>query len=164
MFISQLYLCSKHPLGGADVWYQRILDLHPFLGKIFNSLPTGVYICDAEERIVFINDAAAAIDGLETTEVIGKKIYQVYDEHESAMRKVLSEKQDVDLFVQIYSEGKTINQICDGFLIQLDGEIAGACSLSTTPTSLEKPSKVSRLSSIALLQLTPQFLMLSAIL
>ncbi len=109
---------------------KEFLDLHPFLGKIFNSLPTGVYICDAEERIVFINDAAAAIDGLETTEVIGKKIYQVYDEHESAMRKVLSEKQDVDPFLCKYTlEGKTINQICDGFLIQLDGEIAGACSL-----------------------------------
>ncbi len=106
------------------------LDKYSFLRRIFNSLPIGIYICDEKENIVFVNDATKTIDGLDAKDIIGKRIYEVYDEHDSAMHKVLKSKRDVEPFLCKYSlDDKIINQICDGFLITMDGEIAGACSI-----------------------------------
>ncbi|CVK20848.1 sigma-54 interaction domain-containing protein [Sporomusa sphaeroides] len=109
---------------------KQLLAEYPFLVKLFNNIPTGIYICDTEETIIFVNDATETIDEVEAKKVVGRKIDDVYDSHESAMRKVLETNRDVDHFLCRYSRNeRQINQICNGFPIIIDGITEGACSI-----------------------------------
>lgn len=109
---------------------KQLLNDNPFLIKVFNSIPTGIYLCDKDETIIFVNNAVEAIDGLKAAEVVGKKIDEAYENHESAMQKVLKTNREVDHFLCRYSyHGRKINQICNGFPIVIDGAIEGACSI-----------------------------------
>lgn len=109
---------------------KQLLEENPFLIKVFNSIPTGIYLCDKDETIIFVNNAVEAIDGLKAEEVVGRKIDDAYENHESAMKKVLKTNRDIDHFLCRYVyNGRRINQICNGFPIIIDGVTEGACSI-----------------------------------
>ena len=112
---------------------KRLLQNNPYLLKIINSIPLGIYICDKDETILFVNKTIERVDGIKAKEVVGKKINEVYDEHhEFVLQRVLKTNQDVsDYFYSQYSmKGKQINQICNGFRIIIDGVLEGACSVA----------------------------------
>lgn len=116
---------------------------YPFLIKLFNNIPVGIYLCDEEGTILFINDAIADIDGYSLEEVRGKNVLDVYNTHDSAMMKILNTKEDINHFLCAYHhrDGTEISQLCNGFPIVIDDAMVGACSIEFNTDFVTKSLK-----------------------
>lgn len=111
---------------------ERLLQEHPFMMDILNSLPEAFYICDENDRPVFINKAAEKLDGFTLDEVYGETTEYIYGlkNDESPLLSAFTTKKEVKDFVFRYNvNGKKIIQLCNAAPIFVEGEFAGVYTI-----------------------------------
>ncbi len=114
-----------------DINLDQILKLSEIdLLSVLSDFDEGVVIADHSGRIVFYNQTQAQIDDLNTADVIGKSVPEVYNlDHSSSMilrcmqvgRPILGE-----LFFYRTCQGKLVNTVNSVFPLKQDGHVTGA--------------------------------------
>ncbi len=122
------------------------MDLLRSLVAVLESVNQGIHVVDESGTTVVYNKAASLLDGLSKEEVVGKSLLDVYpslDHNSSTLLRVL--KTGVPEFEQQQTfsnyKGKKITTINSTYPIELDGQVVGACEVSTDITRIKEMSE-----------------------
>lgn len=104
---------------------------HDMYRSILNSISEAVILCDAESRISFLNDTAVRLDSIDTQDVRGETVMDVYtmlNDEEMSIPKVIREKRAKCNHRQEYKTcyGKQVCNVAATFPIMQNGQILGA--------------------------------------
>lgn len=107
---------------------------HDMLIQILNQMSESVVLCDAENRIWMLNDAAVKMDSILTQDIRGEKIENVYrmlDGTELALPRVIRDKRPLLNLRQYYTTryGRTIDVVSNNYPIVRGGQIMGAFNI-----------------------------------
>ena len=119
-------MIQKHTLNCAD-----IRECLPFLSLLFDRNKIGIMVTDAEGRLVYFNDAQEQLDGLSRENVLGRKLYEVYNftpEDSPGMRVLRTETAVINgCHYYLTRHGKLVNASCDIYPIHSEeGRLLGA--------------------------------------
>lgn len=108
--------------------------LYEMLRKVVNSLNESVILCDAYSRILFLNEAAVAMDSLHPTNVVGKPVGSVYYMQNNsflAIPKAIEDKQPLLELRQHYTTlyGKDVDIVSNNYPIVEGGQVLGGFSV-----------------------------------
>lgn len=107
---------------------------HDMLISTLNQLREAVALFDAEGRVYLLNDAAVNMESITTQDVLGENVsvvYQMLDEEELAIPKVIREKRPILNHRQHYMTryGKEISTISSTFPIVQNGQVLGGFNI-----------------------------------
>ena len=107
---------------------------HEVLMHAINQVSEAIIICDAEERIWLLNDAAVKMDSIVTTDVVGEDIASVYrpqDGKELLVPRVIREKRPLLNVRQYYSTryGKNVDIVASSYPVVCEGQVLGGFSV-----------------------------------
>ncbi len=93
-FFNDEFICGSQKSGQDDD--PSIKSAYKTLfKKILNCLPEGIWIYNAEGKVVMINHAAEWLEGIEAKEMLGKTHHEIYKKEYSIVwwhRKYLNQK------------------------------------------------------------------------
>ncbi len=98
---------------------------------ILNTLREGIVACDAKGRITFLNKAAAKLDALLESQVIGKTVEEVYkklNSQEFLLPQVVKTRKPLQNIHQHYATtyGKTVDNLSNCYPLLHNGQMLGA--------------------------------------
>ena len=104
------------------------------LQDVVNQTSEGVIVCDEENRIYMLNDAAVKMDSIVAPEVVGERIEDVYSTHDHSdllVPTVIREKVPLRNVRQFYTTrfGKDVDIMSNNFPILRNGQVLGGFSL-----------------------------------
>lgn len=121
------------------------------LETILNYIDEGIHVVDQDSKTIFYNHRAAAMDGFEPEEVLGKHIFEIYpsltEETSNLMRTLLTGKPTEERQqIFINKKGQRITTINKTIPVQLQNQSIGALEISREITQLQElVNKVSQL-------------------
>lgn len=103
-----------------------------------------VILCDAQSRILYLNDAAVRMDSLDNTRVVGRTIAEIYqsrDDHGLLVPWVIANRKPLLDVRQHYATclGKEVDITANCYPLVQNGQTLGGCSI------MEDWSRVDRL-------------------
>lgn len=107
---------------------------HDMLISVVNQIKESVILCDAESRIYLLNDAAVKMDTIETRNVLGAPIDDIYRTRDGSEllvpRAIGNRKQQLDIR-QYYTTcfGKDVDIVANCFPIVQNGQVLGGFSV-----------------------------------
>ncbi len=119
------------------------MDLQRSLLAVLEALSQGVHVVDADGVTVAYNRAASVLDGLSETEVLGRRILEVFpslDQDSSTLLRVLKTGIPAPEKQQTFTnfKGKKITTVNFTNPIIVDGKVVGACEVSTDITRMKE--------------------------
>ena len=104
------------------------------LQAVVNQTSEGVIMCDAENRICLLNDAAVKMDSIVAPEVVGERIEDVYSTHDHSdllVPTVIRNKVPLRNVRQFYATrfGKNVDIMSNNYPILHNGQVLGGFSL-----------------------------------
>lgn len=118
-------------------FYSKILEI------LLNNIDEGVHVIDSEGKTIIYNKAMETLEGLEGSEVIGKKILELFpslNENTSTLCNVLKSGEPIGERFQSYvnKKGHNITAVNVTFPIKLNDEIVGAVEISKDFTKVKE--------------------------
>ena len=124
------------PAGGRLIVFREATNdaCHDVLMHVINQISESVIICDAENRIWLLNDAAVKMDSIVTQDVIGEDISNVYfprDGKELNIPQVIATKRPLRGLRQYYSTryGKNVDIVANTYPAVQDGQVLAGYSI-----------------------------------
>lgn len=122
-----------------DILYEMLL-------KVVNKLNESIILCDEYSRILFLNEAAVAMDSLPNANVIGKPIGSVYQMESGsymAIPKVIEERKPLLDIRQDYKTlfGKQVNIIASNYPILEGGKLLGGFAVMQDWSQVDELNK-----------------------
>lgn len=119
---------------------------HDMLISVLNQLKEAVVLCDAENRVYLLNNAAVELDSMVTEDVLGQSLYDAYemlDGKDMAIPTVLREKRPIINHRQHYATrfGKVVNSLSNTFPIAQNGQMLGAFNILEDWTAVDQMQK-----------------------
>lgn len=116
------------------------------LRATLSALDEGIHMVDPRGVTIFYNRAAAALDGLEPEEVLGRHLLEVFpslNDHSSTLLTVLQTRRPLLNQQQTLRnyKGDTITTINSTIPVLVDGELAGAVEISKDVTRVRELSE-----------------------
>lgn len=110
---------------------------------ICNLLPEAIMICDAEGRLISLNDANIQLEGLQSEVVLGKhvtEVYRVLDDSSFSILQTLETMQPKLNHRQMYATqyGRVVDGLTSTYPIFLNDQIFGTVSLVEDYTKLDE--------------------------
>ena len=107
---------------------------HEVLMHAINQVSESVIICDADNRIWLLNDAAVKMDSIVTQDVVGENIANVYrpqDGKELLVPQVIADRRPLLNVRQYYSTryGKNVDIVASSFPVIQDRQVLGGFSI-----------------------------------
>ena len=104
------------------------------LEHVLQQISEAVILCDEKSRICYLNDAAAKMDSIVATEVLGENIANVYNTRDRSallIPSVISDKRPLRSVRQYYTTryGKNVDIVCSSFPVIENGQVLGGFSL-----------------------------------
>lgn len=119
---------------------------HDMLMQVVNQIRDGVILCDEQERIFMLNDAAVKMDSLLMQDISGKKIGSIYtsvDGNELLLPQVIKNMKPQLNVRQSYSTfyGKRVEIVSNNYPSLHNGQILGAFSIMKDWTQIDRLNK-----------------------
>ncbi len=119
------------------------MDILGSLSVVLDSINQGIHVVDEKGITVVYNQAASQLDGLVKEEVMGKSLLEVFpslDHDSSTLMTVLKSGVPELEQQQTFSnyKGKKITTVNSTHPIFIDGELVGACEVSTDITRIKE--------------------------
>ena len=111
---------------------------------ILDKVDAGIMIVDTRGRVVYYNQVASSIDNLDSEDVIGNHISEVYPQiKESTLLQVQRTRQALVDEPQTYKtrHGKTVSILFSTYPLIFQGEIVGSVDISRDITQLKELSE-----------------------
>ena len=107
---------------------------HDMLINVLGQISEAVILCDEKGRIYLLNDAAIRMDTIETRDVLGKEITEVYytqDATELLIPQVIRSKRPKTNIRQYYTTcfGRDVDIMANSFPIVQNGQVLGGFSV-----------------------------------
>ena len=107
---------------------------HDMLLGALSQINQSVIICDEGNRIVYLNDAAVRMDGLDNTRVVGRTISEIYqsrDDHGLLIPWVIAHRKPLLDIRQHYAtcQGKEVDITANCYPLVQNGQTLGGCSI-----------------------------------
>lgn len=118
-------------------FYRKILEI------LIDNIDEGIHVIDSEGKTIIYNKAMETLEGLDGSEVIGKKILELFpslNENTSTLCNVLKSGEAIGERYQSYvnKKGYNITAVNITLPIKLDDEIAGAIEISKDFTKVKE--------------------------
>lgn len=116
------------------------------LAAILKSIDEGIHVVDVDGITIFYNEVAAAHDGMEVCEVLGKPLLASFPsltEESSTLLMVLKTKKPIYHQIQVYQNihGRRIETVNTTLPIFLSGELVGAIEIAKDYSSIKRLSE-----------------------